>query len=204
VLYPAVIASAKHACDLDTDDEQGGSDPQLIQVLQEEYSALVRRISRLIPDFYTESVECDLAAVPDIQPGQYIQVRKVEKQIGDRFVLVPPADPNTSGSTDRLCWRQLGPDIEILPSTVTTGVFRLEYIPAATLPNATTHLDLPEGLEGVLVHMLAKRIRIRLDQGYKAHDDEIARIWAQGTDGLVPTSAQPRTISDYNADEDCW
>jgi hypothetical protein len=116
-------------------------------------------------------------------------------------MLVPHADLNLTGNADRICWRQIGLDLEILPDTVTTGTFRIEYIPPVVLPNSDTHLNLPSGLELCLVHLLAKRIRIRLDQSYAAHDAEYKRVWDEITAGLLPTTAQPRHISDYSADE---
>jgi hypothetical protein len=199
-LYPAIIASAKALCDQD-DSDQGGSDAQMLAWLAEDYSALVRRVTKVVPDYYTVQVETEINDDPTSPVGPYVQIRRVERQVDDRWVLIPPADPNMTGDPERLCWRAIGNNIELLPSTTTGLTVRVEYIPAASLPDSTTALKLPDGLEVCLVHMLAKRIRIRLDQSYSAHDAEYERCWREVTTGLVPTTAQPRHISDYSADD---
>jgi hypothetical protein len=205
-LYPEIIASAKALCD-QTGSDQGGTLAEHVAWLGEEYAALVRRLAKIIPDYYTLQTEGTLAATPAIPVGPYVQIRKVQRQIETgRWQLIPPADPNFTGDADRLCWRAIGSNLEILPATTDPAtIVRVEYIPPYALPNDATHLSLPSGLEMCLVHLLAKRIRIRLDQQYRVHDEEYVRTWTEITSGLLPTSAQPRAVSDFDADEnECW
>ena len=203
--YPEIILSAKALCDL-TGSDQGGTEAEHIAWLEEDYAGMVRRLSKIIPDYYTIQTTGTLDPTPEIPIGPYVQIRKIEKQIETgRWQVVPPADPNLTGDPARLCWRAIGNNVEILPETVdSTTIVRVEYIPAYSLPSSGTDLSLPSGLETCLVHLLAKRIRIRLDQQYRAHDEEYARVWAEVTGGLIPTSAQPRAVSDYDADDWTW
>jgi hypothetical protein len=199
--YPEIIASAKALTD-QTGSDQGGDEAEHIAWLEEEYAAMVRRLSKIIPDYYTVQTEGTLDATPEIPVGPYVQIRKIERRFDNRWQVVPPADPNLTGDPDKICWRAIGSNIEILPDTIDAStVVRVEYIPAYSLPSSGTELSIPSGLEVCLVHLLAKRIRIRLDQQYRVHDEEYARVWGEVTSGLLPTTAQPRAVSDYDSDE---
>lgn len=206
MLYPSILDNARFVTD-QTGSEQGGTDAQLIAALGPLYTECVRRLSKTVPDYYTYQVEGSLSGTPTTPVRKHVQIRKVERRVSvgppARWIPVPPADPNLTGDPHRISWRAIGENLEILsPTSVANEFFRVEFIPNLSLPNAETHLDIPDGLDWYLAHQLAKLIRIRLDQSFKVHDDEATRIWNEVTTGLVPTTAQIRQVSDYDADED--
>lgn len=199
--YVDVIDDAREETD-QVGSDQGGDDTALIRFLQRAYPRLRRRLSKVAPDWFTIQAEGTLTDTPTNSVDKWSQLRRVQLQVGDRWVTVPPADPNFIWDPERLCYRVIGGNLEILPESVSTGTFRVEYIPDATLPGADNHLDLPPGAEDLLVQLLCRRIRRKLDQSEQPHIEEYKRIWEEVVASLLPEETTPRSVSDYNDDLD--
>lgn len=199
--YLDVIAAAREDTDQENSD-QGGTDAQFIAALERWYPQLVRRLSKVSPDWFTLQDEGTLSSSPSNSVGKWNQIRKVELQVGDRWVRVPKADPNFTGDPERTCYRVIGGNLEILPESLTSGTFRVEYIPDRVLPNSSTDLDLPPGAEEILVQLLCRKIRRKLDQSEAPHIARAKEVWEEVVASLVPEDATPSAVSDYDADRD--
>jgi hypothetical protein len=199
--YVDVIDDALEECD-QTGSEQGGTTADFVRFLRRAYPRLRRRLSKIAPDWFAIQSEGTLSASPDNSVDKWSQLRRVQMQSGDRWITVPRADPNFLGDPDRVCYRVIGGNLEILPESLSTGTFRVEYIPDQALPGADSDLDLPPGAEDLLVQLLCRKIRRKLDQSESGHIDEYKRIWEEVVASLVPEDTTPTAVSDYDADRD--
>jgi hypothetical protein len=201
--YVDVIDAAREETD-QVGSNQGGDDAAFIAFLQREYPKLRRRLSKVAPDWFTIQAEGTLTSDPINSVDKWSQVRRVQFQAGDRWVTVPPADPNFLGDPARICYRVIGGNLEILPETLSLEVltFRVEYIPDHALPGADSDLDLPPGAEELLVQLLARRIRRKLDQSETPHIARYKEVWDETVSSLKPEITTPTAVSDYNGDFD--
>jgi len=195
MLYPDLIAIAKSLTDQGSSD-QGGTAAELLLWLQGMFPPFVRKISKVAPEFYM------VVSTGGLPHGGmtlgYNEVRKVEVLQGTQYVTLPRVDRNVSGTSSRMSWDLLNTDIAIYPEALTTGSFRVTYIPEIPLPASNVQLPLPAGFEWCLIYDLAVLIRQKTDQDAAFFERRSKESWSESVASISPRSSFPQAISDYD------
>ncbi len=195
MLYPDLIAIAKSLTDQGSSD-QGGSSADHLLWLGALFTPFVRKVSKVAPEFYVQVATGPI--VPGPSTVAYLEVRKVEMLQGTQFVTLPRVDRNLSGTATRTSWDLNDTDIAIYPESLTTGTFRVTYIPEIPLPDNVTPLPLPAGFEWCLIYELATLIRQKTDQDTAFFERKYKDTWAELVASISPRSSFPQAISDYD------
>lgn len=131
------------------------------------------------PPFWTKAATFDRVRLVERKgtDGTYYPIEKANE-----------LDPEMSPS---YAWRELGSKIEFFPSTGAAGDYRVTFLakPAA-LVNSSDVLDVPDGVEDVVVERVCARVRRRFEESPAEHIEaakaalEEALGFLQGRDGL--------------------
>lgn len=187
--YNDVVASAKALCDLEAGDDQGGDAATLALWFNEDWSDFIRRVALKDPDHYTITVTPTVStALGTLTHGNILawsNVRKVGRIVNNVIYWLP----QKGYMTDHLT----------VPADM-SGTWAVEVILIPTTPTGSIPFDAPPGSERILIHMLARRMRIRLDMSTTAHDEAIERLWKELDEYLTPQTSTPESISDHCAD----
>lgn len=147
----------------------------LLQFANEEFFRLRRRLADAIPDLYTKT-SSDLVIAPgtttiDISSiTDFGKIRSLGRREGTVLVPLRVASPLAAFSTD-------GVD----------GTYVLSYVtkPSARLTNATSAIDLPDGMERALIEAVCARVRVKEKEDPSFHVQASEAIYGQVRDSLI-------------------
>lgn len=176
---PQITSGAAATIDLAT---------QLDTIIDQEYRRLRRELVAVIPTLYI-AVESPftLTAGQDTHGTltDYERVVRFERLVGARWFDVPVAsEPGVSqprqASFLGVSYRESGattPVIIVSPVELAPGTYRLTYHQKPVASYST--LDVPEGVEDVIVHRAAAQVRMRFDEDPSPHVALASTIWDQ-------------------------
>jgi hypothetical protein len=167
------------------DASQVVTDTVIKLFINEEYPALCRKVADLSPgcaDRYTKAASFDIAAAASTYTiaspiTDFAKPRKVGRRASASLPYLPlPLAPfATAEHAGSLSWRPRGLIIEVFPATLAPNVagvdnYQLSYIYRPTLLAAGADVvDLPEGVERILVQLASAKVRIRLKDNPAPH-----------------------------------
>lgn len=153
------------------------TDAQITQWIDAEYTALLRELGVVVPELMTVVVAASITttATPTFaKAADFDSVQTLERLEGTTYVPVPRADELNS-SVGALGWRENPTTIEVTPALSSVGTYRLRY--KRGVATGYTTLDLPAGLEWVLVPRVAAWIATRFDDSPAPHTARAEDAW---------------------------
>lgn len=149
--------------------------------LDTEYRRLRRRLIGEFPSIYeATSSNIVLTGTDDEldKPSGCDTVLLVEKLIdGSSGTWTPLSVVSTlnRNETMALSYFEQGSVLKVRPTSATAGTYRISYV-AMPVDGYTTY-DLPDGLDDMLVELVAAWARVRHEEDPTPHRQEAARIW---------------------------
>ncbi len=193
--YAAVRASALH--DIDTQD----TDAQLLVKITQEYQRLRRWLCTFVPNLYETSATITVAAgassIAKTGLTNFERLRRVERQQGSAsgtYYPISIADTLNANQARTLCAYEQGAYILLAPTSSAPGTYRVTFVTGTGTVAAGTTLDVPDGLEDVIVERCAAWVRQRHDEDPSYHiraADEILKEQRQLLRGRYGTHAVP-------------
>lgn len=137
-----------------------------------------RLVNEVAPEVY-RAVTADLVIASGAQtlttPADYERLVRLEASISGRWVNVEPAS-DTDAESGPLGFEEVGATFLIWPSTRAAGTYRIVYNKLAT--DGT--LEVPPGLEDVVVEKVCARVKERLaPEEAQLHLSIADRLWAE-------------------------
>jgi hypothetical protein len=153
------------------------TDAQVTVWLNSEMHRFRRALNAEVPQLYrtTSSHTINAGAQTITKPAGFEALVRLEKLVGATYVNVEPANP-VDQEIGNLGFEEVGGTYLIWPSASAPGTYRLIYAVAATAGT----LEVPDGMEDVLVERVCARVKERLAPAEAQMHFAIAdRIWAE-------------------------
>lgn len=176
--FANAITDIRTATRYDTASPSPVTDAQVTVWLNGEMHRFRRQLNAEVPELYravSSSLPIASGAQTLTKPAGFDKLVRVERLVGARWVNVEPAAPVDMECGD-LGWEEVGNTYLIWPSTSAPGTYRLVYSADAT--DGT--LEVPEGMEDVVVERVCARVKERLMPAEAQLHFAIAdRIWTE-------------------------
>jgi hypothetical protein len=175
------ITAVRTATRFDTASPSPVTDTQ-VGVWMDQESARVRRLLNVaVPALYkaTSSNLPILAGAQTLtKPAGFEKLVRIEVLTGDRWETVEPASDTNPSFDYCLGFEEVGNTYLIWPLASAPGTYRMVYSTAIT--SGYTTLEVPDGLEDVIIERVCARVKERLQPGEAGmHFDVADRIWAE-------------------------
>ena len=182
MLVSDVIAQVRPLTNHDVDTQF--TDAQLVTLLSPRYLALLRKLIRIMPTFYTKVASWTLASgnTQDVTAAplsltDFDRVRRIRYQASSGsgglipLAVANPVDPEALPYGKFFVFLERGTNIDFYPSTLAAGnTFELSYlVKGVKLATTGDTLNLPDGADYVLAQYLAADIRVRFEEDPAFH-----------------------------------
>ena len=183
MLVSQAITYIRTATSHDADDQV--SDAQLTSWLQVEQDRVRVRLGAAVPSLYNATASTTLTAGQDTitKPVDFLAMRRLERQYNSLWEPVAIGDGlSTNGYSGVYSWidvREQGNTFVISPADAAPGTYRLTYITVGATLYTPTALDVPLGLEDVLIERVSARVRERCEEDPSAHLRRADEVWRE-------------------------
>jgi hypothetical protein len=154
------------------------TDTQVTVWMNSEMDRFRRQLNAEVPVLY-RAVSSNLTIASGAQaltkPAGFEALVRLERLVGARWVNVEPAS-SADMECGELGWEEVGGTYLIWPSASAPGTYRLVYAVGATAGT----LEVPAGLEDVVVERVCARVKERLFPAEaQLHFDIADRVWTE-------------------------
>lgn len=180
---------------VDQDGYTAVTDAQLNTWIGQEYSILTGRLTSLFPDRYTKYTAdytvANGARSFVITETDFSRIREVQRKDGatgvDYFSLMLAPGYNPEWACD-LSFRQRGAaTVDLFPIAVAPGTYRVRYAyKPVTLVADGEILDVPDGGDQVIEHIVGARVRGRFEEDPSLLLNLRDSSWKEYRDSLMP------------------
>jgi hypothetical protein len=178
VTFAEAITAVRTATRYDTASPSPVTDAQVTVWLNSEMHRFRRQLNAEVPQLYratSSNLTIAAGAQTLTKPAGFEALVRVERLVGATWVNVEPANP-VDQELGNLGFEEVGGTYLIWPSASAPGTYRLVYNAAA---NSGT-LEVPDGMEDVVVERVCGRVKERLAPGEAQMHFAIAdRIWTE-------------------------
>jgi hypothetical protein len=160
------------------DNDQQTTDAQLDVIIDQEYRRLRRAIATVAPELYQSTASTALTVGQDsiALAADADQVFLVERLVGtSTYYPVPMAERLNASTPSDLRWYQRNASVILAPVEGAAGTYRLTYQTAPA--TGYTSLDVPAGLEDVIIERCSGWVRQRHDEDPGYHIRRAEEIW---------------------------
>lgn len=160
------------------DSDTQVTDAQLTAQVDIEYKLLRRALATIAPELFTKQSSHTVAAgaYTITKPTDFDRLWRLERLSGSLYYPVDATAPLNSYSSNTLVFIEMPTTIELQPTTLAAGTYRLTYLAGITA--GYTSLDgIPEGLEYVVVMRVAAFAARRLEEDPSYFLVQAAEAW---------------------------
>lgn len=181
------LANVRTAVRTDTahDNDTQVTDAQIDVFIDLEYRRVRRDLTWVTPTLYltTEtSFALTSSAFTHAIPSDFDRIYRVERQDGTRWFPIDVASEPDATVPMTLSFREEGTNLIFSPAELVAGTYRLTYHVKPVAGYST--IDVPDGLEDVVIHRTAAQVRIRFNEDPSPHERKAEAAWTEALKNL--------------------